>query len=562
MSVSRPLPLALRLGDAALAGILAISVDAIVSVDESQRIVLFNHGAETIFGYAADEVIGEPLTLLLPERYRERHVHQVAGFGRSEVSARRMGERGEIVGRRKNGEEFPAEASITRIEIEGRQVFTAVLRDVTERRRAERERASLLEREQAARSRAEDAERRSAVLAEASVLLTSSLDFDATLGNLAHFMVPRLADFCIVDVRGRDERPRRLDVVHRSRERQPDIEALLQFPPSPERPGLAWRTISSGQPTLISEMSTELLRTLSPDPRHRRALERLAPTSVVVVPLVARGSTLGAVTCARTAGGEPYDAGDLALIAELARRAALAADNARLYQEAQRATRARDDVLGIVSHDLRNPLSAISMCASALLESPADAASTGYLLETIQRSADWMKVLIQDLLDVASIEAGRLSVDRRPLDLAPLADEAFEMFAAGAQEKAIELVASMPADLPRVDADERRVLQVLSNLVGNAMKFTEPGGRISVSARIDGPMAVVTVSDTGAGIPPEELPHLFDRFWHKQRNARERGTGLGLAISRGIVEAHGGQIWVDSEVGRGSAFHFSLPVAE
>jgi PAS domain S-box-containing protein len=561
MSEPTPPSLAAKLGDAALAGILAISVDAVVSVDEEQRIILFNHGAEQIFGYAAEEVIGEPLELLLPERYRRRHRGQVESFGASGVQARRMGERGEIVGLRRNGDEFPAEASITRIEVEGRRIYTAVLRDVTERRRAEQERASLFEREQSARAAAEAAERRSAILAEASALFSSSLDLEATFGSLGHVFVPRLADVVLVDLREPDGRVRRLDVVRRSDMFDREAEVLRAIVPTPASPGLTGPTLESGEPMLVPELTDARLRAMAPRPAHYRALAALRPRSAMAVPLTARGNTLGAIACVRTIGGPAYDAADLALATELARRAALAADNARLYEQAQRATRARDDVLGIVSHDLRNPLSAISMCASALLEGPADASSSSYLLETIQRSAHWMKVMIQDLLDVASIEAGRLSIERRPLDLVPIVDETVEMFAGSATERRVTLSSSLPPGLPPVNADERRVLQVLSNLVGNALKYTDDGGRIDIVAHPADGVLSVEVRDTGSGIPPEDLPHLFDRFWHKRRDARERGTGLGLAITRGIVEAHGGTVTVESELGRGSAFRFTLPVA-
>ena len=548
-----------QIGEAALASILAVSVDAIVAVDDSQRIIFFNRGAEECFGWTADEVMGQRLEMLIPHAKRPNHERQVAEFGRSPVQARRMGDRGQITGLRKNGEVFPAEASITHVLSNGRPVYTAVLRDVSARVRAERERAELLRRAEEARAAAEAAQRRAAHLAEASEIFSSTLDFDATLENLAHFLVPWFADGCILDVVVGPQDFRRLDAIHRSRFEE--ARRLLAFAPTHGQPAISARTIQTGEPVLVPHVEERTLRPFARDDAHYDALMALRPTSFLAVPLVARGTTIGALTCLRTDDSPAYDQADLSLAHEIARRAAMAADNARLYHQAQHATRARDDVLGIVSHDLRNPLSAIAMCSSALLESPADPSSTNYLLETIQRSAEWMKTLIQDLLDVAGLDSGRLSIDRQPLDVRPVLDEATELFEQSAEERGVTLAVDAGAPLHEVHADRGRVLQVLSNLVGNAIKFTPVGGRVTLRARDDGGKVRLTVSDTGSGIPAEELPHIFDRHWHKQRNARERGTGLGLAIARGLVEAHGGEIWAESEPGRGSDFHFTLPVA-
>ena len=548
-----------QIGEAALASILAVSVDAIVAMDESQRIVFFNRGAEDVFGWTAEEVIGQRIEMLIPPAKRQDHERQVRDFGRGPVPARRMGDRGAITGLRKNGEVFPAEASITHVLSNGRPVYTAVLRDVGARVRAERERAELLRRAEEARATAERAEKRAAQLAEASEIFASTLDFDATLENLAHFMVPWFADGCIVDVVSGPHASRRLDAIHRSR----PVEAhrLLDFGPGDGEPALSAHTVRTGEPLLVPLVEEGTLRPFTRSEEHYRALMALQPTSVLVVPLVARGSTIGALTCLRTDDSPPYDQSDVRLAAELSGRAAVAADNARLYHQARHATRARDDVLGVVSHDLRNPLSAIAMCSSALLESPADPSSTRYLLETIQRSADWMKTLIQDLLDVASLDSGRLSIDRRPMDVRPVLEETRELFGQNAEERGLAIVVEAEGGLPTIAADRGRVLQVLSNLVGNALKFTPSGGRVTLRARAERDHVRLTVSDTGAGIPPDELPHIFDRHWHKQRNARERGTGLGLAIARGLVETHGGRIWAESEPGAGSSFHFTLPIA-
>lgn len=362
--------------------IVSIAADAIVSVDEAQRIVLFNRGAEEIFGYSVAEVMGQPLELLLPLYARPTHRAHVETFATGPVRARRMGERREIYGRRKDGTEFPAEASISKIDVEGRRFYTAVLRDVSERKRAEDERAELLARETAARA------------------------------------------------------------------------------------------------------------------------------------------------------------------------------------AAQRASRAREEMLGVVSHDLRNPLSAIAMCARALGETPGRTERVDQYAQTILDAADSMSRMISDLLDVASIEAGRLSVERTSADPIVIIVRAMGLFEHVADERSIALNGDLPERLPDVSADVGRVTQLLANLIGNALKFTPPGGRVIVRAAEEPNGVRVDVTDTGPGIPPDDLPYIFDRFWHAQRSAKVRGTGLGLTIARGVAEAHGSALTVESVVGRGSTFTFWLPYAE
>jgi signal transduction histidine kinase len=256
-----------------------------------------------------------------------------------------------------------------------------------------------------------------------------------------------------------------------------------------------------------------------------------------------------------------FEAADLALAEEVARRASYAIDNARSYGDAQRATRARDEVLGIVSHDLRNPLSTIAMCARALHDSlAAPDEGVRYMVDAISRSTEWMKRLIQDLLDIASLDAGHLSIEPHGIPVKPLVADVLEMFEPSARAQDLRLEGEVVDATPDVHADRERLLQVVANLVGNALKFTEGGGSIRITARSHGADRVrFEVTDTGCGIPAEDLPHLFDRFWHVRRNASQRGTGLGLAIAKGIVEAHGGRIDVVSDVGVGSTFSFVLP---
>jgi signal transduction histidine kinase len=231
----------------------------------------------------------------------------------------------------------------------------------------------------------------------------------------------------------------------------------------------------------------------------------------------------------------------------------------QLYGEAQRVIDAREEILRIVAHDLRNPLNTISMATSLLMDMDGSPETRTSQLRIIKRAGERANRLIQDLLSVTTIEAGRLSIAARKVAVADLFNEAQEMLEPIAAEKSLTLIVNAADDLPAVRADPARVLQVFSNLVGNAIKFTPSGGTITLSAVRSERRIVCAVSDTGPGIPPTQLPRLFGKFWQAQRGD-SRGVGLGLAIARGIVEAHGGTITVDSIVGRGSVFSFALPL--
>jgi signal transduction histidine kinase len=231
-----------------------------------------------------------------------------------------------------------------------------------------------------------------------------------------------------------------------------------------------------------------------------------------------------------------------------------------MYKEAEETIDAREQVLKIVSHDLRNPLHTISMCASLLLDVPMQPGDQSGHLQRIKRAGERMNRLVQDLLDVAKLEAGRVGIDARELQVAPLVREAHEMLAPLAAEKSIRLDYSVSDALPAVTADGGRVLQVLSNLVGNAVKFTPKEGRIVIRADPAPGGVRFSVADTGPGIPQEQLGKLFGRFW-QGNPADRRGIGLGLSIAKGIVDAHGGRIWVESRVGEGTTFFFTLGTA-
>ncbi len=367
----------LTVPDRALAQLLHIASDAVICADDAHRICFFNDGAVRIFGYAVAEALGQPLNMLLPARFHSAHHAHLNVFSGSGVMARNMSERSPIFALRKDGEEFPAQAAISRVSIDEGTVFTVMLRDVSEQHRA---------------------------------------------------------------------------------------DALLE-----------------------------------------RALE-----------------------------------------------------------DAENAVRDRDDLLGLVSHDLRNPVNAVKMLASALLRTPLDPGVTRLSSEAaehvavILQAATQMDALIQDLLDVTRLESGKLRISPRPGAIGALMATTADVLAPIAAARGVTLETELEAGLPMVHIDPDRIAQVLSNLVGNAVKFTERGGQVRMRALRHESGVLLVVQDTGVGIATEDLPHVFNRFWQSQRTDRS-GAGLGLAIAKGIVRAHGGTLTIESEVGRGTSVLLTLP---
>jgi signal transduction histidine kinase/CheY-like chemotaxis protein len=287
------------------------------------------------------------------------------------------------------------------------------------------------------------------------------------------------------------------------------------------------------------------------------------PNTILVDLLGRTGKKLGSIQLWDKKDGQEFDEADKAILTQLAQLAAVALENARLFRAAKDATRARDDLVAIVSHDLRNPVHTIHMAASFLLEiAPTNdrRVQARRQLEVIQRSATRANRLIQDLLDVARIQAGGLAVDPVAVDVHSLVNEAMEAATPLANAAQIRVIADTTTELPSVASDRERVLQVFANLIGNAIKFTPRGGEIRILSSLENGEVRFTVADTGPGIPAEHLDHVFDRYWQAKSTAK-LGAGLGLSIAKGIVEAHGGRIWVESSPGSGAEFNFTLPLA-
>lgn len=398
-------------------------------------------------------------------------------------------------------------------------------------------------------------------LTEVGNTLAASLDYQATLQKVAELTVPRLACYCEVDLI-EDGGIRRVGIAHAD---PAQAEALSRRALFVERPGhgpLA-EVLCTGEPMVLPALGSIPSRPAFEDRGRIELLRLIGATSLLLIPLIARGRALGVMLLASTRSDRFYGPRDLALADELARIAALAIDNARLYSEANQAIRARDEMLRVVSHDLRNPIGAMATAASLVLDDSvahSPDSSSGRMLRTIVRASKQATRLIDDLLDLSRIETGRLAIETRPEPLTELVMEAVELHVPEARQRAIELGWIFHEPLPEVMVDRERILQLLGNLLGNAIKFTPAGGRVEVEATLSGDEVRIGVLDTGPGIAPDHLPRVFDRFWQASRGDRG-GLGLGLAIVQGIAEAHGGRVWVESTSSGGAGFFFTVPVA-
>ena len=276
-------------------------------------------------------------------------------------------------------------------------------------------------------------------------------------------------------------------------------------------------------------------------------------------PLTVEGRTIGSIGLGFAHPAPLRDEADRDLLLAIARQAAQALQRARLYERERRAVRTRDEVLSIVAHDLRNPLAGINLYAHLLEDSLPPGERARDHVQKIYQLSEQADRLIQDLLDVSRMESGQLRVESRAVSVEGIVYPALDMLRAGARQGGIALEAGIVGGGSLVTADPGRIIQVLSNLIGNAIKFSPRGGRVTVQAEPRGTEVLFSVTDTGPGIDPEHLSHVFDRFWQARRATRA-GAGLGLAIAKGIVEAHGGCIWVESELGKGAIVSFTLPV--
>jgi PAS domain S-box-containing protein len=551
---------ALRISEAKLSGIITIAADAIISVDDEERIVLYNQGAETIFGWSAAEALGKRLELLVPARLRHAHGQHVQAFGGSDVTARRMGERQPtILGLRKSGQEFPAHAAISKLAIDGKTLSTVVLRDITEQVQRDKENELLS--------------------GLGAALMATFADQDEAIASVARVVVQDLADCCIVDLVDADGKLKRMKVLHRDPDKSELCARLrrLRFDRERSYPPLA--DAESKLPWLMSEVPPGYLESIAQDAEHLAALRELDPRSLLAVPLLARGDRLGVLWLVSSHATRRYGDEDLRLAQEVAVRAALGIENARLHQDARRAMRDqreaneqmvtatlraqaladeaeaakalteeserelrqvaefRELFIGIVGHDLRNPLSSISLAASLLRKHGKLDERDDKNVTRIINGGQRMSRMISQLLDLTRARlGGGFPLDSKPTDLREVCQAVIEEFEAPID---VEIEGDVSGTW-----DPDRLTELLSNIAGNAIEHAEPGTTLLILVYPAGSEVVVEVSNQGNPIPPDVLASIFEPFRRaKQREKSASGNlGLGLYIAKQIVISHGGTI--------------------
>jgi PAS domain S-box-containing protein len=403
-------------------------------------------------------------------------------------------------------------------------------------------------------------------LAEASALLASSLEYETILERLAGLSVPTLADYCLIDVIEDDERVRRVATVHADPAKREAVRALREYPPDPAKAEGIASVLRTGEPLIVSDVTPERLRAITRDETHATLLSGLGLTSFITVPLLARQRTLGALTLASTGARRQYTLSDLSFAEELARRAALAIENARLYKRAQEANKAKDEFLATLSHELRTPLTPIIGWVHMLRSGRLREMDVTQGLTVIDKNSQALTRLINDLLDMSSIMSGKMRIERAPVLLTEVVREAVETIRPQADQEGVRVEVSFDGCKAgdTVSGDHTRLAQVFWNLLNNAVKFSDEGSVVRVECvRASDTEVRIDVSDEGEGIPEEFLPFVFDRFRQAdQSTTRARGgLGIGLALVKSFVEAHGGRASVTSAgTRRGSRFSVTLPL--
>lgn len=543
---------ALRESEARKAAVLEASIDAVITTDHQTRILEFNPAAERLFGYRKEEVIGrEMANLLFPRALRDAHRRAIARYlttGDESLLARRV----EQPVCRKDGTEVPAEVTLRRVDMTGPPLFTAFVRDMTESVKLFRA--------------VQTAEARQRVLAEVGAALVQTLDQSTAMPRVAVLLVRELCDWCAIHVADEGGRLLQVAAAHRLASKTALIDRLWRRrPPSPDSEIGPGRVARTGEAQAFRVMSDDDVERAARDDEERALLRELGVGSYLGVPLVARGTTLGALTLVLEPGHRTFNGEDLELAVEIARRCATAIDNARLYREAQDSLRARDDFLVLAAHELSTPLTPLRMRVQELVHLVSNRSGQAIPVErlegsvrAIDRASRRLMELVERLLDVSRVTVGKVELERSRFDVVELAREVVRHLAEELERAGTRVGWRVPDAPVIVCWDRRRTAVALQSLLSNAMKFG-PGRPIEISVWLEDSDVHIGVRDQGPGLTLEERRRLFERFARIAPIRQYGGFGLGLWIVRQIAEEHGGRVEVWSEPGEGARFGLRVP---
>ena len=528
-------------GTALLHAILTNTSDALFVKDREGRYLAINSVGAAAFHRVPDEVVGRSNEELMDERLA--------------AEVRTVEEEVLRTGRTIQREEMVVTDGVRRWYLSSRGIWrdaagaiggiVGIAANITERR----------QREQA-----------NSLLAEAGRVLAESLDYRTTLDTVAQLAVPALADWCSVIVRTPDGKLETVAVAHADPERARAARAMMaRYPNAPENSTGASGVVATGSSEVYPEIPEQLLAAVARDDTHLAMLRELGMRSAMIVPMRAHGRTLGAISLIAAESGRRYSEKDLPIAEELARRSALAIENAELFEAAAAANRTKSEFLANISHELRTPLNAILGYTQLLSEGITGPVTDAqqHQLRRVRASATHLLGLIEEVLTFSRLEAGREQVAFSDIDVAATLEEAMSLVRPLAAARDLELVLPPPSDGEplRISTDVLKLRQSLVNLLNNAVKFTDRG-RVTLDARREGDMVVFSVADTGIGIPSEHQERIFEPFWQVEQAASRRvgGTGLGLSVTRRLARLLGGDVTMKSTVGVGSTFEVRLPL--
>jgi PAS domain S-box-containing protein len=581
--------------EAKFVGLLESAPDAMVIAGSDGRIQMVNAQTERIFGYERNEIIAKEVEFLIPERFHNKHTGHRHGYV-EHPKVRGMGVGMELFGKRKNGSEFPVEISLSPMKLVGEEgiLVISAIRDITKQKETEAEIRKLnenlelliiertselelaLKKEKTARIEMNQNQLRLAFLTKASNKLASSLDYSEILNNLANMVTPEIADWCAIDEVEEDGTIRRIMVTHVDPEKISSAYELQQkYPSNPDVPLGIHEVIRTLTPELYPYIPDEQLESLAHSKEYLRLMQKVGIRSAIILPLMSRNKIYGVLTLVLSDSGRLFDEGDLEFAKELARRATLAIENAKMYKKVQDSNielelRVNERTIELeninkeleafsysVSHDLRAPLRSIDGFSNKILKDYSnllDEKGKDYFNRVVNASHH-MGHLIDDLIKLARIS--RLDMNMEEINLSDIA----RSIVGELKESNPERITSISIQDDMIISGDRNLIHIaMQNLLGNAWKYSKnkPETEIEFSTMQKEGQIIYFIRDNGAGFDMRYIDKLFGAFQRLHSISEFEGTGIGLATVLRIIRRHHGTIWAESEVDIGTTFFFTL----